>query len=505
MISVDSSMLNENGIMNLSNISNKEKKREYTSLSKGKTLGLTAQPFKKQPTNVNNKLRYIADIIFKRYAQQQKLKFEEFGQWLKMHKEFLESFRGWFRADLWKSFTHPETNQELLGFHKNKPDIEGSVKYQKFRSMFKKKAYLKMYDRFLMLFTNKTDIMPFRVIILKLIDINFNTPKNKIVITHDSKRYSNIKIIVPDTDVYHKWKKHLTKFTNNVLIKRYEWKEAQIIGKGKFSNVYQIKRKDDGKSFALKYIEKDELTAVEREAIVNEANILSVLHHQNIVRLYNTIETQKNYFHIFEMINGDDLYTYVTGKNFLDEYEASWIMKNLFDALECVHSRGIIHRDLKPENIMLEFKGDQITKLKLIDFGLSCFQQDRKAMETKCGTLNYTAPEILTGKEFDPRVDVFALGVIMYFMIRGSLPFYNDDQFIVAKKTVDGDYEMEEDSFFDNVSEGCKELIKGLLETDPEKRITLVDALAHDWIDKGETLKNIKNKNRTHFDLNKYL
>lgn len=504
-IDLNSSMLNENGVMNLSNMVETKRKNNSKSTRFNGTLGLTAQPFRTQPTTVNNKIRYIADIIYKRYSKSSKFKLEEFSLWLKLHKNFLNSFREWFRTDIWVEYKDQHTNRDLPAFHKKQPDIEGPIKMQKFKSFRKKKGYMKMYDKFLMLFENQHDTQPIRVIIVKLLDISFNVPKNKIVITHPSKRYRDIKLIAQDKATFQKWRKHFEDFTNTLIYNKYDWKAGEVIGKGKFSTVYKVKEKTSGKMLALKYIEKDKLTDQEQKAIVNEANILSGLNHANICKLFQTIETQRNYFYIFELVNGCDLYKYVTDRNFLDEYEASWIMKNLLDAIECVHLRGIIHRDLKPENIMLEFNGDEIKSVKMIDFGLACFQIDDVAMKTRCGTLNYIAPEILTGEEYTPEVDIFALGVIMYFMVRGSLPFYSDDQNLIARKTVEGEYELDEDEFFYNVSDSCKDLLKGLLAKDPTQRTSLIGALTHRWITEGETLKKYENKNREQFDLNDYL
>lgn len=503
-INFDASMVHEDNIMNLTEMVNEKSIDKYQN--KGTGLGLTAQPFNIQPTSVDNKIKLIADLIYKRYCKNGKMEYTEFSQWIKLHKEFLASFREWFKLDLWLEYHDEQSNRDLLSFHKKTPIAEDSVKTQKFNSYKKTSCYMKLYDHFLMIFKNERETIPHRIIILKLLDISYNFKKRKILIVHPSKDYDKIKLVLASDEILNKWKKIFDEYTNDSVMKKYQYDEGEIIGKGKFSSVYKVKERISDKEYALKIINKKTLLEEEKQILINEASIMQVLNHCNIIKLYQSIETNEFYFYILEIVKGSDLYRYVSKKKFLDEYETSWIMKNLFDAIDYVHSTGIIHRDLKPENVMLEFNAKgEISKVKLIDFGLACYQEDKKAMKTRCGTLNYTAPEILLGEEYDNGVDIFSLGCMLYFMIRGSLPFYSDDQYIVAKKTVDGDYELDNDEFFLNVSDGCKQLLMGLLENDPKKRMTLMSAMTSDWIMKGETLKKYQNKNRDNFDLNKYI
>lgn len=503
-INIDSSMIHEDNIMNLTEMVNQKSIDNYKS--RGKTLGLTAQPFNIQPTTIDNKIKFIADLIFKRYGKNGRFEYPEFCQWIKLHKDFLNSFRQWFRLDIWLEYYDEITDRHLLSFHKKKPDVEGNVRTQHFNTYKKHKAYGRLYHDFFMLFYHEADTVPYKVIILKLLEVSFNLKKRKILIEHECPSYERIKILLPDEFTFAVWKKVFEEFTNDSINKKYEWNKGEIIGKGKFSKVLRVVERGSDKEYALKIIEKKTLLDEEKEILIHEASITRVLNHTNIVKLYQSIETHGFYFHVLELINGDDLYRYVSKKKFLDEYEASWIMKNLLDAIDYIHSTGIVHRDLKPENIMLEFNArGEVSMVKIIDFGLACYIEDKKAMAARCGTLNYTAPEILTGDKYDNKVDIFSLGVVMYFMIRGSLPFYSDDQYIVAKKTVEGDYEMENDDFFLNVSPNCKKIIRGMLESDLTKRITILDVMTDDWITKGETLKKYKNNNREQFDLNKYI
>ena len=501
---INDSIQKEDNLLNFTEIVNKKDNLGYKN--KTNSLGLTAQPFRPHPTSVDNKIKLIADLIYLRYGKNGKLELEEFSQWMKLHKTFLNSFREWFKQDIWSEYYDEATNRYLPSFFKKKPEIEGFVKTQRFKTYKKVNVYCKLYGKFFMLFKNIKDIIPFRVIILRLLDISYNYKKNKILIEHQCAKYDKIKIILPNETTFKLWKQVFDEFTTDIVTRKYKWQDGEIIGVGKFSKVYRVSDRETNKFYALKIINKKKLLDEEKAILFNEANIMNVLNHKNIIKLYQSIENYEYYFYVLELVNGKDLYRYVSNRKFLDEYEASWIMKNLFEAVDYIHMTGIVHRDLKPENIMLEFNAkSEIIKVKIIDFGLSCFSEDVKAMKARCGTLNYTAPEILTSVPYDNKIDVFSLGVIMYFMIRGNLPFYSDDKYITAKKTIDGDYEMDNDDFFINVSSGCKELIKAMLEIDPKKRINIFQAMTSDWILKGETLKKYQNINREEFNLNKFI
>lgn len=505
-VEFEASLISKDDIMNYSQMVDNRAKSQYDLKKEGRTLGLTAQPFYNTPTTVNNKIKWTADIIFERYGKNGVFMFEDFNQWMKMHKNFLNNFKNWFKPDIWMSYRDEQTNQELLGFYKKKPLLEGPVKLQKFKGMTKKKSYARLYGNILMFFKSKQELLPHRTIILKLLEIGFNDKKQKILIEHPCKRYNDVKVIIKDKQVYERWKQLFHEFTNNRLSRRFNMTAAEMIGKGKFSTVFKITEIKTEKPYALKLITKKILTEEEREIMSNETKLLSILSHNNIIKLFQSIESHNEHFYLFEYINGMDLFRFISDRRFLNEYEASWVMKNLFDVIEYIHTSGILHRDLKPENIMIEVnKKGEMKRLKLLDFGLACYGDDEKAMKMRVGTLNYTAPEILSEQPYDHRVDLFSLGVIMYYMIRGTLPFYAEDPYMIAVKTINGEYDMEKDEFFDNVSGLCKDLLTRLLEADPEKRITIEEALCHDWIQKGETLKKYDNINKVDFNINDFL
>lgn len=146
-----------------------------------------------------------------------------------------------------------------------------------------------------------------------------------------------------------------------------------------------------------------------------------MLHHPNIVRYHETYETKDTIYIVCEFLKDGQLFDYILENKFLDEVEASFIMKQLLDTVKYLHNSSIIHRDLKPENILIEKEErigknfSKLVKCKLIDFGFACYISDEKKMQELVGTPNYVAPEVYLGK-YDEKSDVFSLGVILYFM-----------------------------------------------------------------------------------------
>jgi len=183
-----------------------------------------------------------------------------------------------------------------------------------------------------------------------------------------------------------------------------------------------------------------------------------------------------------ELGQDGDLFDYIVGKQFLEEYEASFIMKKLLLSLNYIHNMGIIHRDLKPENIIISLDSDsEVSEVKLTDFGFSKFLSTKSSVKDACGTPGYIAPEVFNEKGYDKKADLFSLGCIMYFLIRGRLPFDGPSVSEVLKRTFQDDIPMKGEHWR-NISWEGKDLLRKLLRKDPRQRIDLEDALKHPWI-----------------------
>ena len=474
-----------------SNINNSPRKifrqnKKITSFIQKMRRDSSVETLKKRkgilPTTVNGTIKFIAEMVFLRYgdgSEKNKITFEGFKKWIKLHPKILDHIAKWFRPFLWKSFRDEKTGRELLSFNNLKPILETHLLIQKYKAIKKTEAIAKIYDIFLFLFKKKDLTMPFKIIVLKGLDISFKDSKNKIYLTHFFTDYERIKLKIKDKETYKIWKNYIKQFSNSILDKKYT--NISLIGKGKFSTVHKARNNINNRLYALKIIDKKNLTANEKEVLINEEKIMKVLSHPNIVQFYESCETHNYYYYIIELVKGKDLFEYVLNKGFLSETETSMIIKSLLEALYQIHASGIIHRDLKPENIMLDLnKDNEILKVKIIDFGFAIFTDD-VGDGLICGTTNFMAPEILRGGKYGVESDLFSLGVIMYFLVSGELPFFSDEDYIVRKKTIEGDFVLD-DEFFCNVSAEAKDLIQRLLQNDPKERITAFEALEHDFI-----------------------
>lgn len=215
---------------------------------------------------------------------------------------------------------------------------------------------------------------------------------------------------------------------------------------------------------------------------------MKVLNHRNIVKFKEEFVTIEYLYYVIELVDGMDLFKYVSDKECLTEEEAGFIMGEILHAVKYLTNVGIVHRDLKPENIMLRMERNNgvktPTEVKIIDFGFAMYIKELNAQGQCCGTINYVAPEIFMGKPYNFKTDIFSLGVILYFMLKGELPFAHPIKEMVIKNIIKGNYSLENDEFFLNVSAEAKDLINQMLKIKVSERIDIDGALDHPWIAK---------------------
>ena len=235
---------------------------------------------------------------------------------------------------------------------------------------------------------------------------------------------------------------------------------------------------------------------------------MKVLNHPNIVKFKEEFDTIEYIYYVIELVDGADLFRYVSERDFLAEDEAGFIMGEMLEAVKYLNKVGIVHRDLKPENIMLKIdkkqEVNQAVEVKIIDFGFAMYVKEVSASVQCCGTINYVGPEIFLGRPYTFKSDVFSLGVILFFMIKGELPFAHPIKDMVVKNIIKGNYQMENDEFFLSVSAGAKDLIEKMLKTKVSERIDVDTALEHPWIvgnrrkiRSSQILTGVHNGNRT--------
>lgn len=274
--------------------------------------------------------------------------------------------------------------------------------------------------------------------------------------------------------------------TNNYSI------QPQILGRGKFGKVYVGHHRDNpALKVAVKVISKKKIPWG-LYLLQSEIKILSKLDHPNICRYYESYESPKHFFLIMERCAGGDLLERIAlADQHFSEEKAALIMKKLLLAVNHCHSQGVIHRDLKPENIMYKESRTRIDDIKIIDFGLSKIDTARSKEEltTIVGTPAYIAPEVIDGR-YGEECDVWSLGVIMYLMLSGQLPFFSSNARDLFEKIQHEDLTFNDG--FQGTSHFAKDLIRRLLIKDPEQRITCAEALQHRWFEEEHANTHIK-------------
>lgn len=257
------------------------------------------------------------------------------------------------------------------------------------------------------------------------------------------------------------------------------------LGTGKFGVVKLGISKLNGNKVAVKIISQQSLNSIEMELIKRELDLMKLFHHPNLVRLLDHFDNNDYIYIIMEYLEGGNLLDIIqehSEKRFT-EGEVATLIKQIVSGIQYLNSYGIIHRDIKPENIMLKEKG-KLLSLKIIDFGLTKILAPQEKLAEAMGTIMFAAPEVLKRNPYNKEIDVWSIGVVMYFLLCGQLPFddINDDNLI--KKVIYSDHAYPPE-LFSNRSKNCIKLIDQCLEKNPEKRITIENILIHEWITKN--------------------
>uniref|UniRef100_W5M699 SNF-related serine/threonine-protein kinase n=1 Tax=Lepisosteus oculatus TaxID=7918 RepID=W5M699_LEPOC len=250
----------------------------------------------------------------------------------------------------------------------------------------------------------------------------------------------------------------------------------RTLGKGHFAVVKLARHVFTGELVAVKVIDKTKLDSLAAGHLLQEVRCMKLVQHPNVVRLYEVIDTQTKLYLILELGDGGDMYDYILRhEGGVSEAQAKVHFAQIVRAISYCHRLHVVHRDLKPENVV--FFRQQGT-VKLTDFGFSNHFQPGTMLMTSCGSLAYSAPEILLGEEYDaPAVDIWSLGVILYMLVCGQPPFQeaNDSETLI--KIMDCQYSVPP-----HVSEECRDLISHMLQRDPEKRASLQQIEGHPWL-----------------------
>ena len=237
---------------------------------------------------------------------------------------------------------------------------------------------------------------------------------------------------------------------------------------------------------AIKILEKNKIADVaDVERVTREIKILKQVRHPNIIQLYEIIENSKQLFLVMEYVSEGELFELIVKKKRLKEHEACRFFQQIIAGVEYLHELGIVHRDLKPENLLIDFN----QRLKFVDFGLSnTYKQSRfsltvgELLKTACGSPCYAAPEMIAGKRYEPLpTDIWSCGIILYAMVCGYLPFEDPNTSALYKKIIGGDFHIPK-----FVSPSVRNLIQGILTTDPNRRFTIRAIKNHEWFRTAE-------------------
>ncbi|KAK1924405.1 putative serine/threonine-protein kinase [Papiliotrema laurentii] len=304
------------------------------------------------------------------------------------------------------------------------------------------------------------------------------------------------------------------------------------MGDGAFSNVYKAIERKSGQKCAVKVVRKYELNhsqngnkhlnekfkkrprVTERANILKEVQIMRGIDHPGIIKLLSFFESEEHYFLILELMEGGELFHQIVKLTYFSEALSRHVIVQVAEGIRYLHEeRGVVHRDIKPENLLFEripiipskqpihrpydeekedegefrpgIGGGGIGRIKIADFGLSKIVWDEQTM-TPCGTVGYTAPEIVKDERYSKSVDMWALGCVLYTLLCGFPPFYDESINVLTEKVARGYYTFLS-PWWDDISHSAKDLITHLLCVDPAQRYTIDEFLAHPWIKEAPT------------------
>jgi len=290
-------------------------------------------------------------------------------------------------------------------------------------------------------------------------------------------------------------------FKKSDITKLYEIGDE--LGSGNFAKVKKAKRKAKtadvekevggkkkvvlkaGADVAIKIIDKAKVE--DMQDIQREIEIMNMVDHPNVINLFEIFDEPKKMNLVLELVTGGELFDRIVAKGNYSEKDAATCMSQLCQALDYLHTKKIVHRDLKPENLLYASPADD-ANLKVADFGLARMLTAGDMMKTACGTPGYVAPEILKNKGYDSgAVDMWSAGVILYILLCGFPPFYEEELPALFDQILHARYDFPS-PWWDNISADGKDLVKKLLELDVKKRLTAAQVLAHPWMGAAPTV-----------------
>ncbi|XP_060799824.1 serine/threonine-protein kinase SIK2 [Neoarius graeffei] len=248
----------------------------------------------------------------------------------------------------------------------------------------------------------------------------------------------------------------------------------RTLGKGNFAVVKLARHRITKTEVAIKIIDKTQLDSVNLEKIYREVKIMKMLDHPHIIKLYQVMETKNMLYLVTEYAKNGEIFDYLAKHGRLSEPEARRKFWQILSAVEYCHNRNVVHRDLKAENLLL----DGHMNIKIADFGFANFFQSGKPLATWCGSPPYAAPEVFEGQQYEgPQLDIWSLGVVLYVLVCGALPFDGPSLPVLRQRVLEGRFRI---PYF--MTEDCEHLIRRMLVLDPSKRLSVAQIKEHKWM-----------------------
>jgi len=271
---------------------------------------------------------------------------------------------------------------------------------------------------------------------------------------------------------------------------QYRWfddcyETGELLGSGAYGQVLKVKSRDSGRIAAVKIISKEVMDAKGEVRLRREIDILKVINHENLLKLYDVFETNDRIYIVTEIVTGGPLFSWLESQNFqITEATAKDLTRDVAKGLAYLHSYGIVHRDLKLENILLDLSGGK-AKAKLIDYGLSCFLGPGQKSNEPVGTLKYVAPEIISRMHYREKIDCWSLGVILFILLQGTVPFFGKSDQEVAMRILRKRLHFDSEKW-EQISLPARTALEGLLNRKAEKRFSMQELLRSEWFSEDE-------------------
>ncbi|XP_072951407.1 calcium-dependent protein kinase 20-like [Typha angustifolia] len=300
---------------------------------------------------------------------------------------------------------------------------------------------------------------------------------NPFAIDHNKSRNpSGLKLVVLDDP------------TGRDISSHYEL--GKELGRGEFGVTYLCTDKSNGEAYACKSISKKKLrTAIDVEDVRREVEIMKHMpEHPNIVSLKDTYEDETAVHIVMELCEGGELFDRIVARGHYTERAAAAVTRTIVEVVQMCHKHGVIHRDLKPENFLFASK-KETAPLKAIDFGLSVFFKPGERFTEIVGSPYYMAPEVLK-RNYGPEIDVWSAGVILYILLCGIPPFWAETEQGVAQAIIRSVVDFTRDPW-PRISDNAKDLVKQMLNPDPQKRLTAQEVLDHPWLLNAKKAPNV--------------